>query len=252
MIRYPLIPPDPVTISPNQRQQPQTPSTFIAPQETDDIAGHAHRQVIGWLGIALPFVIWLLAGLRPIGEGASWARLDSISAYFHSGAVAAFVGVLVTLGVYLFAYQGYANSDNRWDRVAARVAGLCAVSVALFPMQPDPGACAAPHWMTEGVSRLHFGSAALLFITFACIALFLFRKKSGTPTPGKRTRNAIYLACGLSIVAALLVIVWQFATGRPDIFWPEAVAVWAFGISWLVKGRADFTIKAAVRKLKPD
>ncbi|QQR87106.1 MAG: DUF998 domain-containing protein [Flavobacteriales bacterium] len=246
-----------MSISPNQNQQRQAPSAFIAPQEGDDIAGHAHRQVIGWLGIALPFVIWLLAGLRPIDRDASWSRLDSISAYFHSGAVAAFVGVLVTLGVYLFAYQGYANSDNRWDRIAARVAGLCAVSVALFPMQPDPGACPNPQWMTEGVSHLHFGSAALLFTTFACIALFLFRKKSGTPTKAKRTRNAIYLACGLSIIGALLFIVWQFipkGEGEPapaDIFWPEAVAIWAFGISWLVKGRADFTIKAAVRKLKP-
>lgn len=240
-----------MSLSPQPTRAPQPSSSLIAPQQGDDLAGHAHRQVIGWLGMLLPFVIWLLSGLRPAAPGATWTRLDSISAYFHTGASAAFVGVLVTLGVYLFAYQGYGNAANKWDRIAARIAGLAAVCVALFPVMPEPNAaCPNPQWMTGSVSHLHFASAGILFTTFACIALFLFRKKSGSPDASKRRRNAIFLACGLSIVGALIVIVWQFSTHCHDIFWPEAVAIWAFGISWLVKGRADYTIKAAVRKLK--
>lgn len=232
--------------------EPKKPSTFIAPEELDDLAGHAHRQTIGWLGISLPLLIWLLAGLRPLVDAPSWERLTSISAYFHTGASPAFVGVLVTLGVYLIAYQGYGNDGQRWDRRAARLAGSAAIMVALFPVLPSSslsGDCPSPLWMNKLVNGIHLGSAAVLFTTFACIALFLFRKHGGTPSPGKAWRNAVYLACGLLIFACLSFILFLFATDRKDIFWPETIAVWCFGISWLVKGRADYTLRAVARKL---
>ncbi len=226
-------------------------SPYIAPEEKDDRAGHAHRQTIGWLGISLPILLWLLAGLRPLLDVPSWARLTSISAYFHTGAAPVFVGVLVTLGVYLIAYQGYGNDGQRWDRRAARIAGVSAILVALFPVMPIAGDCPGPMWMTKVVDRIHLGAAGVLLTTFACIALFLFRKKGDSPSPGKAWRNAVYLGCGLIILACLVLIFVLFSTDRNDIFWPEAVAVWSFGVSWLVKGRADFTLKALAHRLTP-
>lgn len=226
------------------------PSAYIAPEEGDDRAGHAHRQTIGWLGLSLPLLIWLLAGLRPVVEGSSWGRLPSISAYFHTGASPVFVGILVTLGVYLIAYQGYGNDGQRWDRRAARIAGTAAILVALFPVSPDPGDCPGPLWMSDLVNSIHLGSAVVLFTTFACFALFLFRKRGSTASPGKAWRNAVYLVCGLLILACLVFILVLFSMKREDIFWPEAIAVWAFGVSWLVKGRADFTLRAIARTLR--
>lgn len=233
--------------SPEQRQ----PSALIAPEEADDRSGHVHRQTIGWLGASLPFLVWLLAGLRPLLEP-SWARLSSISAYYHTGASPVFVGVLVTLGVYLIAYQGYSNSAQYWDRRASRIAGVAAILVALFPVKPVPkDGFLDPKWMDGAVDAVHLASAAVLLTTFACIALFLFRKRSNAPTPGKAWRNAVYLGCGMTILACLVVIVVLFATHRTDIFWPEAIAIWAFALSWLVKGRADYTFKALARRLLP-
>jgi hypothetical protein len=220
----------------------------MAPEETDDLSGHAHRQLIGWLGVLLPFLLLLLAAWRPHNDAERWSRLASLSAYYHTGAVPAFVGVLVALGLFLLAYRGFGNKDGRKDRIATTVAGLSALGVAAFPTSA-PAGYPAPGWLTGVVSGIHYGSALVLFLCFAFFALVLFRHGSGALTAGKRLRNGIYLACGIAIIGALATIAVFSITDVDDIFWPEAVAIWAFGISWLMKGRADYTIKAAVRKL---
>ena len=66
-------------------------------------------------------------------------------------------------------------------------------------------------------------------------------------TARKRKRNRIYRICGyvMSLCVVLMIlytvlpdsVVSPFTPGKP-IFWLEAVAVVAFGISWLVKGEA--------------
>ena len=91
---------------------------------------------------------------------------------------------------------------------------------------------------------------AVLFGMFAVFALWLFRlPPSGEPvTPDKRRRNRVYLLCGVVIVAA---IIWAGVAGlneRP-IFWPESIALVAFAVSWLVKGRALTTLAHAARSL---
>ena len=45
----------------------------------------------------LPLLLWLIAGLRPIEGLQHWTPLGSISAYYHTGAVVVFVGILVSL-----------------------------------------------------------------------------------------------------------------------------------------------------------
>lgn len=67
--------------------------------EPDDLSGHAHRQFIGSLGLVLPLLLWVIAGLRPTEGLPRWELLGSVSAYYFTGAVAAFVGILVAMVV---------------------------------------------------------------------------------------------------------------------------------------------------------
>ena len=98
----------------------------------------AHRKVIGYLGIALPPVLVLVATLRSTRE-----IQTSISAYYYTGAGAVFVGVLFAIGIFLFSYRGYKGHHADWW--AGKAAFGFAIGVALFPTGPPAGLALARH-----------------------------------------------------------------------------------------------------------
>jgi len=212
---------------------------------SDDLSDNTHRQLIGYIGLVLPFLLIVLAVTRDGVE--RWRRLESISAYYYTGAVAAFVGMLVALGLFLFTYRGYANKYRWADQVAAKTAAGAALLVALFPTKAPLGVSPLP-WWTPATGILHHAAAILLFSMFAVFALWLFRLTAGRERPGrdKRRRNNLYLGCGIVIV---ICIAWAGFNGLNDrpIFWPESVALIAFALSWLVKGYALGTIVGTAR-----
>jgi hypothetical protein len=209
----------------------------------------AYRQLIGYIGFFLPLFIILLALWRD-GEK-SWKNLTSISAYYYTGANAAFVGMLVALALFLFTYPGYENDEQNWaDRWAASIAACAALLVAFFPTEVPLGFTALT-WWHKWVGKVHFGSAITLFSMFAVFALWLFRKKGKGETvmpDDKKWRNRIYLVCGFVILASMAWAGWNGFHSKP-IFWPEAFALIAFSVSWLVKGQAHRTIANKARSL---
>ncbi len=214
----------------------------------DDLSDNAHRQLIGYIGLALPVLLYLLAGARPTSGLERWKVLGSISAYFYTGAVAAFVGMLVALALFLLTYRGYANRYHRLDRMAAITAGCAALAVAFFPTGAPIRQLELSWWSPES-AVIHYVAAVVLFGSFAFFSLFLFRLGTDqSPPADKRQLNTIFLICGIAIVAS---IVWAGINGwtRKSIFVPESVALTAFAVSWLVKGRAHKTIAAAVRSV---
>jgi hypothetical protein len=100
------------------------------------------------------------------------------------------------------------------------------------------------------VGFIHFTAATLLFVSFIFFCLVLFRKTDGAqtgPLPlAKARRNKIYVACGIAIIACLVWAGIAKMSGG-SIFWPETWALEAFAFSWLTKGRADDTARAALR-----
>ena len=72
---------------------------FFAAPENDDKSSNAHRQLIGYLGLIMPVLFWLIAGLRPTEGLQTWKPLTSVSAYYYTGAVSAFAGILVALSL---------------------------------------------------------------------------------------------------------------------------------------------------------
>ena len=214
----------------------------------DDLSDNAHRQLIGYIGLALPVLLYILAGARPTSGLDRWQPLGSISAYFYTGAVAAFVGMLVALALFLLTYRGYANQYHRLDRAAAVTAGCAALAVAFFPTgAPIPDLELS--WWSRGSGIIHYVAAVVLFGSFAFFSLFLFRLGTDkSPPADKRRLNTIFLICGIAIVAGM---VWAGLNGwtKKSIFVPESVALTAFSVSWLVKGRAHKTIASAVRSV---
>ena len=217
---------------------------YLAPQPGDDASSHALRQAIGYIGLFLPISLWILAGWRSVKGYPGWRTLDSISEYYHSGAVALLTGALAVLAIFLCTYQGFRNRQGLLDRILGKLAALAALGVSFFPTTAfDP--FTAPTWWAGWMRKPHYISAATLFLCFIVYSLFLFPQSSapGEMTPDKRRRNALYRACGLGMVVC---VVWAWFAGRQDrsIFWPESIALCLFGISWLAKGRAIWTLKA--------
>ncbi|OGO00497.1 MAG: hypothetical protein A2Y58_00275 [Chloroflexi bacterium RBG_13_51_52] len=206
------------------------------------------RKVVGFLGIALPFVL-LVWGFFICG----WHVQDSLSDYYSLRTRDAFVGILFVIGWVLFAYSGY----EKMDSIAGKLAWIFALCVALFPNSGSK-------W--EGI--VHFSSASCLFAVFAFFSLFLFTKSEdsrkgfkntiadfrmggakkvksmdGEKWKRKRNRNIIYVICGYTIVvclilAALYEFLWQdtaLSVIKPTLIL-EIIMVWTFAFSWLIKG----------------
>ena len=192
------------------------------------------RKAVGGIGIALPFV---LAFGKIILEGPGIE--PSISNYYYTGMRDIFVGALCAIAVFLLSYRGY----ERVDDLAGDLAGICALGTALFPTAPHVDV--TPQYTWEGV--LHLSFAAGFFLTLAFFSLVLFRKTDPTkpPTQRKLQRNAVYTFCGYAILICLgLIAVLAFVSDASPVktidpvFWLEALATVAFGISWIVKGEA--------------
>jgi hypothetical protein len=217
-------------------------------ERKDDLSTPRHRQLIGVIGLLLPVLLWLISGLRPTGAH-PWAVLDSISAYYYTGAVSIFTGMLVVLGLFLYTYLGYDNPYYLRDRWAGCIAGTASILIAIFPTAAT-GQTVAPVWWTPKTGAIHLTSAAILFLSFFFFAWFQFpissRAKEDLPR-SKKVRNAIYRACGAAILVSIAWVAYAGTHGM-SIFWPETLALEFFAISWLLKGRADKSAVEAARK----
>ena len=190
------------------------------------------RTVVGFLGILLPIVV-MLWGFAILGQ---FVLLDSISDYYSLRTRDVFVGILFAISWFLFAYRG----PERKDDLAGDLACLFAIGVALFPT-------GGGGWE----SKLHFTFALLLFLVLSYFSLCLFTKSGVEMTPRKQIRNRIYVACGCLMLACILLIglfkwgiLGDWLTPLKPVFWLEAVALWAFGTSWFVKGETILKDKA--------
>ena len=218
--------------------------------DASDLSLRTHRRLIGYLGFLLPFLVYLLSGLRPTNGLPRWHFLHSISAYYYTGAVAVFVGILFALALFLFSYRGYTTSIA--DRVIGKVGGTAALGVAICPTKPPDGVT-PPSWWHPALGVIHLVSASVLFIAFILFALWLFRKSSQTNRKNrpndKKVRDMIYLGCAVIMMGAIGWATASIFTGAP-IFWQETAAIEGFAISWLVKGEAHAPAVRAIRNLR--
>jgi uncharacterized membrane protein YiaA len=183
------------------------------------------RIMMGLAGIFLPLLVFIG---KAIAEK-NYQLEFSISDYYNNSTGGdILVGVLFALSFFLFAYKGPEPVDNK----IANIGSVMAMGVALFPTTGSG-------W----IHYAHFVFAILLFTVFIIFSIYLFRKtkKGKEPTPQKKKRNVLYLTCGIimiACIAALAVCMWLFEDACKQynlVFWGEAIALVAFGISWLTK-----------------
>lgn len=208
------------------------------------------RQALGYLGFFLPLAL-ILGGALSLGEVE-----PSISDYYHTVLRDIFVGTMCAIGIFLIAYPGHRRGGGEWvsDDMVTSVAGIAAFGVAFFPnegMSPVPAVNSVTQMLLghDLAAKGHYLSAIVFLSALAYICLVKFAR---TASPARRR---IYRASGWTIlvmtVATVTASVFKVA-GPPVpravvidyqlVLWFEAVAVWAFSVSWLTKGRAEQSI----------
>lgn len=201
------------------------------------------RKSIGFVAIGIP--LFLVVGSIWLGDCTQVQ--SSISDYYHTVMRDGLVGTICAIAFFLFAYRGY---DVR-DFWATRAAAVLALFVAFFPTiftdVPEPPCNMVRPIENPLVNTIHFTSALLFFLVLAYISLVLFTKTDHPEAMGqrKKNRNRVYRVCGGVMLGCLALLALYFAWLRhawpglapyDPVFWLESIALWAFGISWLIKG----------------
>jgi hypothetical protein len=200
------------------------------------------RRLIGILGISLPFII-VLGGLA---QGASSLQ-GSISGYYYTNMRDILVGILSGVALFLLSYKGYEKIDD----IAANLSGIFALGMVFFPTGMFCG-----HVVKVGMFQLddniseivHLAFGGLFFLALSFNSMFLFtRRHPGVMGREKKRRNVIYRTCGIVMLVTqfFLAIYTGFLrntslAGTYPVLILETVALFAFGISWLVKGNTLF------------
>lgn len=219
------------------------------PQQTNNeyvLSFYRVRQALGILGLVFPFLL-LFGGLLQDAK-----VHPSISDYYHTTLRDIFVGTLFAIGIFLVSYKGHKREPGEplSDNLAATLAGVGAFGLAIFPNRFAPETQNIfQYYLESKASFLHFTSAILFLGAMAYFCLGKFARTNN------RSRRLIYRWCGWAIimfglgatVASILRVAgpdaWRgFIEGSGLIFWFEAFGIWAFGLSWLVKGKADIAL----------
>ena len=213
------------------------------------------RFALGFLGMSLPLIL-ILGGIldTPRLELGQAGIEPTISDFYHTTYRDIFVGTLCAIGVFLISYRGYRREEGEWidDDWLATVAGLGAFGVAFFPNEGGGEIVVSMTQNAIGVNitpMLHYSFASIFFASLAAFCLVKFTK---TALPHRRR---VYLFCGWTIIASIVltgvgVVCKRVIGGAPRefvldnnlIFWFEAFGIWAFGLSWLVKSKADLML----------
>ncbi len=227
------------------------------------------RKTVGWIGTLLPVV--LIAGNALFF---TTTLPDSMSSYYYTSMRNVFVGSLCALGVFLIAYSGYDDWD-RWITNIAGFGAIGVAFCATKPTVCGAPArtCVAPAVRTLSteqnvVGTIHLVFAAIAFIALGVMALRFaklpsseerrarglggwLRSALGLPqrgqddprTPAGKRDGAIFRSCGIAILGCVVLAILgnflpqSFKNDVPVLFIFEALAVFAFGISWFVKGQ---------------
>ena len=197
------------------------------------------RSAVGWIALGLPLALicWSVLVSSRLVPGVV-VLPASISAYYYTPMRNLTVGCLCAIGFFNLCARGY-----EWrDELAGIVSAVCAFGLAFCPTFP-PGRATR---LQQTLGTVHNYFADVFFMTLAIMCLVLFRTTATNRrlTRAKVRRNRVYTVCGI-VMAACGVVDFICHRMRPipmwgplgSIFCCELVALEAFGIAWLVKGK---------------
>lgn len=246
--------------------------------DTHVMSNQYMSKVVGVLGIILPWACWAtnalvnwldllnnsnLVTLGPISNYSPESNLKaSISHFYYTASAPLFIGIVVTVAVFLFSYKGSKKKPTgklKWitDDLVTTWAAIFAFGLVIFPTGADEF---IPDNLfvfttTKLVGLFHNLFAGSFFILMAVLCLVNFRRKENQESTGDKY-DLLYRICGwliLSSIASVLVfrlLVTDYLNfGLPVIFILETIALAAFGTAWLVKGEIDKAINLRLIKL---
>lgn len=190
------------------------------------------RIMIGVLGMALPWLVALIT--------LSWPESISIT-YYSLFAVGTFMVVLGSAGILLINYKGYSLIDD----ITSTIAGVFGLFICLFPcsniVEGKDINVGILHLPSSTSNIIHTISAVIFFSTLAFMSFFLFTKSSGELTKQKKIKNIIYRVCGIGMLASFSLFLLNLIPSFNcyNLIWiVEAIALFFFGVSWIVKADA--------------
>ncbi|MBK7888511.1 MAG: hypothetical protein IPJ86_14900 [Bacteroidetes bacterium] len=212
------------------------------PTENDKLTYRRIRSAIGILGMGLPVVLLILP-LIPFFET---KVQNSISHYYYTNFRELFTGVLCAVGLFLIRYKGHKNPVF-WknDSLLTNIAGGMAFGIALFPTDPDD--CLQKIYTIIPVCHpylgtIHYVFAGMFFVVLAIVSIKVFTigQEENVDIPVSMiNENRIYKICGFLMLFFILLVPILAYTGLPyTTLICEALALFSFGTSWLIKGRA--------------
>ncbi|CAM4276493.1 hypothetical protein [Flavobacterium terrigena] len=232
------------------------------------ISYHTMRKTIGWIGILLPFALvigdYTVKKLNILNN--SWfvktnecyqvypqdsPLKASISHYYYSSVGDIFTSSLFALSLFLFCYKGHPLRKSEFglsDRAMSKLAAFFAIGIVVFPTS-------SPHCIhdnlrtfisSQNTGFIHFVFAGLFFTTLAFISIFNFRRTKKITEFGTKPSHDLYKYCGFIMLACVLIIFvykvflrykYEWLDNTYPVFIFETIALIAFGVSWLTKGR---------------
>ena len=208
------------------------------------------RKIIGILGLLLPVLIVVFYG----------DFLSSISHYYYTKSAVFFISILSAFGLFLISYKGYKrdkNTEKLSDNIITHIGGIAALLVVIFPASclgsnsyELSNICLSEDYPLFGhsnmiISTIHLIGAGTFFFTMGWMSVFRFTK--GELTKEKQKKNKIYRFSGYIIWISIGILLIEFSIKKfypdfkitdYDVFILETISVFAFGISWLIKGEA--------------
>ena len=186
--------------------------------------------------------------LAPLTAVASAGHITSISESYHVGgwSQSIFVGYLFAIASLLVAHNGRSSREM----ILSKVASVAALGVALFPC-----GCGVPG---RGSTMAHWIAAGAMFLVLAQFCREFRHRARQKGYAQAEVRATVYAVCGWTILAAIAALVLDGALGdalsrkvRGFTFYGEAVALSAFGTSWLVASRVIPGITRSDERFSP-
>lgn len=204
-----------------------------------EIDEHTGKLIVGLIAIFLASFTSFLSGD---------VAINSISQSYHVGGWARdiFVGSLFAITAFLLSYNG----NSKAQMVSSKIAALAAMGVAMFPCECEI--------YEEIIPNVHDISAAVMFLVLAFFCYTFYCRARDKAHPQAKIRAYIYVACGLTIVASILILAFDHLSG--DLisssiirltFYGERAGLVAFGIAWLTASRALPLITTKEERLLP-
>lgn len=239
------------------------------------------RKLIGYLGMSLPFVLWLgnyainkidLLNNSLFVDSAFSEHYtpgsnlkSSISHFYYSTTGELFTGTLIAVALFLFCYRGYKKQPGERgfsDNILTNIAAFAALGVVIFPTAGDGKIIDNLRIFQTSIlcQYIHFFMASLFFTSKIILVTWNFRRTGNPKTFGTKKSHLLFLCCGLGMAFSLILIFIYalfLSTAFPVlqqfnvIYWLETLSLCCFGIAWLVKGKVDFMYLLKKMKIVP-